>query len=79
MHAIVAELNLAVADLSYFMTVSPRKQDLEIRIWRDLQRLSAELHDTGEVQAIDATGMDRIAVNQHYAKRTNYTFEAVKS
>ena len=33
----------------------------------------------GDVQAIDATGMDRIAASQHYAKRTNYTFEAVKT
>jgi len=35
-------------------------------------RLSAELYDTGEIQAIDATGMDRIALSQHYAKRTNW-------
>jgi len=41
--------------------------------------LSAELHDTGEVQATDATGMDRIAASQHYANRTNYTFRAVKT
>ena len=50
-----------------------------MRIWRVLLRLSAELHDFGDVQAIDATGMDRIAASQHYAKRTNYTFEAVKT
>jgi len=42
-------------------------------------RLSADLHDTGEVQAIDATGMARIAASYHYAKRTNYAFEAVKT
>ncbi len=50
-----------------------------MRIWRVLLRLSAELHDRSDVQAIDATGMDRIAAGQHYAKRTNYTFEAVKT
>ena len=79
MHGIVAQLDLAVADLPDFTTVYACKQDLEMRIWRVLLRLSGELHDTGEGQAIDATGMDRIAASQHYAKRTNYTFEAVKT
>jgi IS5 family transposase len=79
MHGIVAKLDLAVDELPDFTTVCTRKQDLEMRIWRVILRLSAELHDTGEVQAIDATGMDRVAASQHYAKRTNYTFEAVKT
>ncbi|SNR57785.1 Transposase and inactivated derivatives, IS5 family [Halorubrum vacuolatum] len=48
-------------------------------IWRVLLCLSAELHDTGEIRAIDATGMDRISASQHYAKRTNYTFRAIKT
>lgn len=48
-------------------------------IWRVLLRLSAELHDTGNVQVIDTTGMDRIAASQHYVKRTNYTLEVVKT
>lgn len=37
------------------------------------------MHDLGEIQAIDATGLDRIAASQRYAKRTNYTFRAVKT
>ncbi|AWB28524.1 IS5 family transposase [Halococcoides cellulosivorans] len=78
MPGIVAKLDLAVTELPDFTTVCTRKQDLKMRIWRVLLRLSAELHDTGDVQAIDATGMDRIAASQHYAKRTNYTFQAVK-
>ena len=49
-----------------------------MHLWRVLLRLSAELHDLGDAQAIDATGMDRIAASQHYAKRTNDTFEAMK-
>jgi IS5 family transposase len=36
-------------------------------------------HDTGEIQAIDATGIDCIAASQHSAKRTIYTFKAVKT
>jgi IS5 family transposase len=78
MHGIVAQLDIAVADLPDFTTVCTRTQDPEMRIWRVLLRLSAELHDFGDVQAIDATGMDQIAAGQHYAKRINYTFEAVR-
>jgi IS5 family transposase len=76
---IVAKLGLAVADLPDLTTVCTGEQDLEMRIWRVLLRLSADLHDLGDVRAIDATGTDRIASTQHYGKRTNYTFEAVKT
>lgn len=48
-------------------------------VWRKLLELAAELHDVGEIQAIDATGMDRIAASHHYAKRTDYTFRAAKT
>lgn len=48
-------------------------------IWRTFLSLTTELHELVEIQAIDATGMDRIAASQHYAKRTNYTFKAVKT
>ena len=48
-------------------------------IWRTFLGLTSDLHELGEIQAIDATGMDRIAASQHYAKRTNYTFRAVKT
>jgi len=68
-----------VADLTDFTPVCTRKQDLEVRIWRVLLRLSAELHDLGDIQAIDATGMDRIAASQNYAKHVNLTFEAVET
>jgi IS5 family transposase len=79
MPGIVSILGLEVDELPDFTTVCTRKQDLEMRLWRVLLRLSAELHETGEIQAIDATGMDRVAASQHYAKRTNYTFKAVKT
>lgn len=48
-------------------------------IWRTVLGLTIELHDLGEIQAIDATGVDRIAASQLCAKRTNYTFKAVKT
>lgn len=72
-------LGLEVSQLPDFTTVCTRMQQLKMPLWRDFLRLSAELHETGEIQAIDATGMDRIAASQHYAKRTNYTFKAVKT
>jgi IS5 family transposase len=50
-----------------------------MRIWRVLLRLSAQLHETGDVQAIDATGFDRVAASQQYANRTSYTFQSVKT
>jgi len=79
MPRIVRILGLEVAQLPDFTTVCARMQDLKMPLWRDFLRLSAKLHDTGEIQAIDATGMDRVAASQHYAKRTNYTFRAVKT
>lgn len=45
--------------------------------WRRLLALSEQPLDFGEVQAIDATGFDRIAVSRKYANRTDYTFKAV--
>lgn len=77
MHGIVARFDLAVADLPDLTTVCTRNQDRKMRVWRVLLRLSAKLHDLGDVQAINTTSMGRIAASQHYAKRTNHTFEAV--
>lgn len=54
-------------------------QEKKILLWHELLQLSAELQDTGEIQATDATGMDRVAASQHYTKRANYTFKSVKT
>jgi len=78
MSRIVGIIGLEPSELPDHSTVCARYQRLKMPIWRVLLRLSAELHDTGEIQAIDATGMERISASQHYAKRTNYTFRAVK-
>ena len=48
-------------------------------IWSTFLGLTIEFHDLGDIQAIDATGVDRIAASQHYSNRTNYTFRAVKT
>jgi hypothetical protein len=48
-------------------------------IWRVLLRLSAQLQDLEEIQATDATGLDRVAASHHYANRTTYIFRSVKT
>lgn len=40
---------------------------------------TTRLSETGAIKAIEATGMDRVATSQYYARRTNYTFNAVKT
>jgi len=72
-------LSLEPVELPDFTTVCMCMQELKMPVWRRLLQLSAELHNTGEIQAIDATGMDRIAASHHYAKQMNYTFRAVKT
>lgn len=72
-------LDLRPSELPHYSTVCARKQELKMRIWRTFLDLTIELNDLGEIQAIDATGMDRIAASQHYANRTDYTFKAVKT
>jgi len=72
-------LHLRPTELPDFSTVCGRKQELKMGIWRTVLGLTIELHDLGEIQAIDATGVDRVAASQHYANRTNYTFRAVKT
>ena len=54
-------------------------QELKMPVWWRLLQLSTELHNTGEIQVIDAVGMDRIAASHHYAKQMNYIFRAMKT
>lgn len=75
----VEKLGLEADELPDFSTVCARFQQLEMRVWRVLLRLSSDFHDSSEYQAIDATCLDRISASQHFAKRTDYTFEEVKT
>jgi len=79
MHDITEKMGFETNELPDFTTVCVRKQELKMEVWRTLLRLSADLHDTGEVQAIDATGFDRHSASRHYANRTDYTFRSVKT
>jgi hypothetical protein len=72
-------LDLEPVELPDFSTVCTHVRYLTLALWRASRQLSAQLQDTREIQAIDATGMDRIAASRRYATRTNYTFKAVKT
>ncbi len=79
MPRVADSLDLAVETLPHFSTVCARKQAISMKRWRAILDASVELYELGDVQAIDATGVDRVQASQHYAKRTDYTFEAVKT
>jgi IS5 family transposase len=76
---IVEKLGLSVEELPDFTTVCARKQALKMRVWRVLLRLSVNLFDTGEIQAIDSTGLAHRSSSHNYAKRVKGTFESVKT
>ena len=78
MPRIVRVLGLRLDPLPDFSTLCRRKQQLRMPSWRALLQISGNCHDLGEVQAIDATGVDRVAASRQYANQTNYTFKAVK-
>lgn len=72
-------LGLRRSELPDFSTLCLRKQLLKIPVWRDFLRLSINLYKLGDIQAIDASGMDRTGASQLYPSRTKYTFKAVKT
>lgn len=72
-------LGLTPETVPHFSTVCDRKQAIPMKRWRAILVQTVELYDLGDDQAIDATGVDRVQASQHYAERTDYTFEAVKT
>lgn len=76
---IARRLGLTTDTLPHFSTVCNAKDRLYMPNWRRFLNLTADLEDFGAVQAIDASGFDRIAASRKYAHRTNYTFQAMKT
>ncbi|MFW5959372.1 MAG: IS5 family transposase [Natronomonas sp.] len=72
-------LGLSLEKLPYFTTLGHAKERMYMPNWRRFLDLTSHLQDLGEVQAIDASGFDRIAASRKYANRTNYTFKAKKT
>lgn len=79
MPRIVGRLELTGDELPHFTTICHAKERIYMPNWRGLLKASQSLHELGEIQAIDASGFDRIAASRKYAKRTNYTFQAMKT
>lgn len=72
-------LDLSLDQLPHFTTVCHAKERLHMPNWRAFLDLTSDLQELGEVQAIDASGFDRIAASRKYANRTDYTFQAMKT
>jgi IS5 family transposase len=81
MPRICREIGLEPADLPHPSTLCLAFERIEMQVCRVLLRYSAQLHDTGDIAAIDATYFDRSRASRHYCRRTNYrvqTLEATK-
>lgn len=79
MPKIVGRLGLSIEELPHYTTVCHAKERLYMPNWRQFLDHTSELQELGNVQAIDASGFDRIAASRKYATRTNYTFQAMKT
>ena len=79
MPRICRELGLEPADLPHCSTLCLAFKRLEMTICRVLLRQSAQLHDTGDIAAIDATYFDRSPASRRYCRRTNYRVQTLKA
>jgi hypothetical protein len=57
---VAKSLGLTPETVPHFSTVCTRKQVIPMKRWRAILDQSVELYDLGNVQAVDATGVDRI-------------------
>jgi len=79
MPQILAEIGPEAGDLPHHSTLLKAFDRLEMEIWRVLLRLSAQLHDTTDHAAMDATFFDRETASKHYCRRTNYRVQTLKT
>jgi IS5 family transposase len=76
---ILAEIGLEADDLPHHSTLVKAFDRLEMKIWRVLLRLSAQLHDTADHAAMDATFFDHETASKHYYRRMNYRVQTLKT
>ncbi len=76
---ILGEIGLEEGDLPDHSTLVKAFDRFEMKIWRVLLRLSAQLHDLSGHAAIDATFFDRENASKHYCRRTNYRVQTLKA
>ena len=60
MARVTKSLGLTPETVPYFSTVCVRKQSTPMKRWRAILDQSVELYDLDDVQAIDATGVNRV-------------------
>ena len=76
---ILAEIGLEEGDLPDHSTLVKSFDRFQMKIWRVLLRLSAQLHDLSGRAAIDATFFDPENASKHYCRRTNYRVQTLKT
>ncbi|RDZ34081.1 MULTISPECIES: IS5-like element ISHvo1 family transposase [unclassified Haloferax] len=76
---ILAEIGLEEGDLPDHSTLVKAFDRFQMKAWRVLLRLSAQLHDPSGHAAIDATFFDRENASKHYCRRTNYHVQTLKA
>ncbi|WP_367996058.1 IS5 family transposase [Haloferax volcanii] len=76
---ILAEIGLEEGDLPDHSTLVKAFDRFQMKVWRVLLRLSAQLHDLSGHAAIDATFFDRENASKHYCRRTNYRVQTLKA
>jgi len=76
---ILAEIGLEEGDLPDHSTLVKAFDRFQMKVWRVLLRLSAQLHDPSGRAAIDATFFDRENASKHYCRRTNYRVQTLKT
>jgi IS5 family transposase len=79
MPQILAEIGLEEDDLPDHSTLVKAFDRFKMKVWRVLLRLSAQLHDTADHAAMDATFFDRETASKHYCRRTNYRVQTLKT
>jgi IS5 family transposase len=79
MPRISREIGLEPADLPHPSTLCLSFERIEMKVCRVLLRQSAQLHNTGDIAAIDATHFDRSPASRHYCRRTNYRVQTLEA
>ncbi|ODR80831.1 transposase [Haladaptatus sp. W1] len=76
---ILGEIGLEEGNLPDHSTLVKAFDRFEMKVWRVLLRLSAQLHDLSGHAAIDATFFDRENASKHYCRRTNDRVQTLKA
>jgi len=79
MPQITREIGLEPADLPHPSTLCLAFDRVEMAVCRTLLQQSAQLHDTGEIGALDATYFERSPASRSYCNKTKYEVQDLKA